>query len=229
MNQRPHIAIVEDDADQRESLQLWLTLKGYAVWAVESAELFYSQSARQPVDILIIDLGLPGEDGLQTIRHLRQSVRHGIIITSARSRTIDRLEGLGVGADYYLVKPVVPEELLLCIESLWQRMREAVRDIGSGWVLRVSAQELQAPCGTVINLTPSEVVLLRYLAEQNEPLLKKDLLAYMGGDPRVADMHRLDAHLSRLRGKVRKATEIPLPISPLPGLRLKLDISLTVL
>ena len=227
MSLRPRIAIVEDDADQRESLQLWLNFKGYDVWGVESAETFYLQAGNQPVDVLLIDLGLPGEDGLQTIRYLRESVRHGIIITSARSRINDRLEGMGAGADYYLIKPVVPEELLLCIETLWQRMQEAAQT--GGWVLRVSAQELQAPCGTVIKLTPSEALLLRHLAEHDEPVLKKDLLAHMGGDPKFADMHRLDAHLSRLRGKVKKMTETRLPISPSPGLRLKLDAPLTVL
>ena len=227
MSLQPRIAIVEDDADQRESLQMWLSFKGYDVWAVESAEAFYLQAGSQPVDVLIIDLGLPGEDGLQTIRHLRQSVRHGIIITSARSRINDRLEGMGAGADYYLVKPVVPEELLLCVETLWQRMQEASQT--GGWVLRVSAQELQAPCGAIIRLTPSEVLLLSHLAEQNGPVLKGDLVTLMGADPRVASLHRLDAHLSRLRRKVKEVTELALPISAVPGLRLKLDTQLTVL
>lgn len=227
MNTHPHIAIVEDDIDQRESLHLWLTLKDFQVWTAESAEVFYQHASIHPVDILIIDLGLPGEDGLQTIRRLRKSVRHGIIITSARSRVNNRLEGLAAGADYYLVKPVVPEELLLCIEALWQRMQEASQ-VG-GWVLRVSTQELRAPCGTAIKLTPSEVLLLSHLAEQDKPVLKKDLITYMGADPKVASLHRLDAHLSRLRIKVKEMAKTPLPIIVVPGLRLKLDASLRVL
>lgn len=226
MNISPNIAIVEDDLDQRESLQMWLDLRGYQVWAVESAEEFYQMVEGEPVDILIIDLGLPGEDGLQTIRRLRESARHGIIITSARSRVNDRLEGLGAGADYYLVKPVVPEELLLCIEALWQRMQEAVQV--SSWALRSGEQQLQAPCGAIIKLTPSEVLLLSYLAEQDEPIHKKELLVHMGADPRVADIHRLDAHLSRLRSKIRKASQMPLNITSAPGLRLKIETPLIV-
>lgn len=226
MGKRPHVAIVEDDPEQRESLTLWLTLKGYDVWAVESAEEFYSQMAVKPVDILIADLGLPGEDGVQMIHKLRQQARHGIIITSARSSIKDRLEGLGVGADHYLVKPVVPDELLLYIDALWQRIRESVHE--GSWVLSCQRQVLQAPCGALIKMTPSEVLILSYLARQDAPVLKESLVVHLGADPNLVGLHRVDAHLSRLRIKLKKATKETLPIIAVPGLRLLLEAHITI-
>lgn len=232
MSTRPRLALIEDDPDQRESLLIWLRLKGYPVWAVESAEAFYKQAVVNPVDIIIIDLGLPGEDGLQTIQHLRESTRLGIIIVSARSHIQDRMQGMQLGADQYLVKPIIPDELMLYIEALWQRIVDAASSQGglpaeptrpvAAWLLLEQQLQLQTPKGMSIALTPSELLILTQLIEHQTPMERKALALTLGGNPRSYDMHRIDAHLSRLRRKLKQVTDEPLPILSLPGSRLQL-------
>ncbi|QFY88724.2 response regulator transcription factor [Magnetovirga frankeli] len=99
-----------------------LTGQGYPCWGVGSAEAFYKQLMHQEADIVLVDLGLPGEDGLSLAQHLRQHSACGIIIITASGGRDDRLTGLGAGADDYLVKPVDPDELHLRIDNLWQRI-----------------------------------------------------------------------------------------------------------
>jgi two-component system response regulator PhoP len=224
------MALIEDDPDQRESLLTWLNLEGHSIWAVESAEAFYKQFSVTPIDIAIIDLGLPGEDGLEVIRHLREHTGIGLIVVSARSRVDDRLQGIALGADHYLVKPIVLEELALHIDNLWQRIgQSSVSDPRGTWVLFQQQRELQTPDGVIVTLTPSELLIVELLARRNEPVHRSELVVALGADPKLYDMHRIDAHLNRLRGKLKKQTDEAFPIISLPAARLQIMGSMTIL
>jgi two-component system response regulator PhoP len=230
--EHPRIALVEDDPDQRESLLAWLRMNNHQVWAVESAEAFYKQAIVNPVDILIIDLGLPGEDGIETIKHIRESSEMGIIVVSARSSAAERVTGMKTGADQYLVKPIVPEELAVCIETLWQRIRPHASTTSSpsatptdssktAWRLFSAERTRHAPNGCTVKLTPSESIILEACAHTTKPLKREDLIESLGGNPKSFSMHRIDAHLSRLRKKVSDSCALSLPLSSLPGARLE--------
>lgn len=230
----PRLALVEDDPDQREALLAWLRMNDYQVWGAESAEAFYKRAIVAPVDILIIDLGLPGEDGIETIQHIRNSSNMGIIIVSARSSVDERVEGMQSGADLYLVKPVVPEELAVCIETLWQRINqqpaitkkpstELTDSAREKWLLFTKERRLQAPNGLSAKLTPSELVILELCSGMGGTVKREDLVLALGADPKSFSMHRIDAHLSRLRKKISNTCKLTLPLATLPGLRLEFN------
>ena len=101
---KPSIAIVEDDSDQLHSIEEFLLDSGYSVWGACSAEAFYKGFTVQPVDVVLLDLGLPGEDGLSVASLLKSRPEVGVIILSARDSLDDRLAGMRAGADRYLVK-----------------------------------------------------------------------------------------------------------------------------
>jgi DNA-binding response OmpR family regulator len=117
----PQIAVVEDDADLLASMLDYLHALGYPAWGVGSAEAFYKQLHMSPVDVLVLDIGLPGEDGLQLAAWVNRRVDLTVIIVSARDRLQDRLDGLAAGADRYLVKPVDLAELVANIDAAWRR------------------------------------------------------------------------------------------------------------
>ena len=126
MNHHPHppirIAIVEDDADLLLSTQEFLSAAGYQVWGASSAEIFFRRCAAEPVDIVLLDIGLPGEDCLSVAALLQANTRIAVIILSARDAIEDRLAGMRAGADRYLVKPVNLIELAANIDAVAKRL-----------------------------------------------------------------------------------------------------------
>lgn len=225
MSRAAKLALIEDDADQRAALTSWLSLEGYDVWSAPSAEAFYKQFSVQPVDMVIVDLGLPGEDGFETIRYLRQHTHLGIIVLSARSGIDDKINAIELGADNYLVKPVVHKELILYIEALWRRMQSIPSahqpDDTEMWLLSVESQTLTSPDGVCINLTTSEFLIVDFLVRSDAIVSKNELILALGGSEEYS-MHRLDVHLSRLRSKLKKSGASNFSIVTLPNARLQL-------
>lgn len=228
---RIKLALIEDDRDQRDSLASWLQMDGFAIWAVDSAEAFYKHHSIEPVDIVIVDLGLPGEDGLEVIRHLRSKLTLGIIVVSARSQVSDRLCAIEAGADNFLVKPVVTDELALYIRGLAKRLQPLPLDKSptQAWQLNKQQRELISPNGERIALTSTEAILLLRLAEHNQAVSRQDLVQALGENPEQYDYHRLDVHLSRLRGKTRKGEGQAINIISVPRARLQLMDKVEVL
>jgi len=226
---RPRIAIVEDDPDQRESMLEYLELQGYAVWAEPGAEAFYRRMAVEAVDIVILDIGLPGEDGFEATRHIRQNARLGVIIVSARSDLSDRIAGMENGADAYLVKPVELRELALHIEAVWRRLgvasAEAVAQPSSPaavWRLSRRERQLHSPQQRPVALTPNEFALIECLVAHAGEAPRSAVAESLGSRPDETDYHRIDVLLSRLRKKVLQETDSPLPIASAPAQRLAL-------
>lgn len=231
MNQsKPSIAIVEDDTDQLHSIEEFLLDSGYSVWGAGSAEAFYKGFTVQPVDVVLLDLGLPGEDGLSVASLLKSRPEVGVIILSARDSLDDRLTGMRAGADRYLVKPVNLLELAANIDATASRLapRTAVDPVGSlaavsvpasaaaCWVLAMKDWVLSSPQGKCLQLTTHEFMFLQQLLRADgQPVPKRDLSTHLFGARAQNGAERLNLLLTRLRKKAAEAFCEPLPVKTL--------------
>jgi two-component system, OmpR family, response regulator PhoP len=118
---KPRVAVVEDDDDLRDNMLYFLNAYGYPVWGAESGEALFRRLVADEVDVLVLDVGLPGEDGFAIARCAAQSRTMAVIILSGRDSQNDRQTGLNSGADLYLVKPVDLRELMASIDAVWQK------------------------------------------------------------------------------------------------------------
>lgn len=220
----PVIAIIDDEEALRDNLSSFLEHEGFVVWTADSAEQFYRQMAVRQADLVIVDLGLPGEDGLALISHLRNSGRQAIVALTARSAVADRIAGLHAGADYYFVKPVDPYELVAAMEAvLRSRGRLAsleYRDSGQAghWRLQRVDGELVTPQDVRVRLTASELALLELLMRNRETvMLKTRLLELLYPENGEQDFHTVEVLLSRLRSKVQQVSGQRLPVRAVFG------------
>ncbi len=204
-----HVLVVEDAPDLRLELVDYLQFKGYHAEGVGSIGAMQASLRAAPWHVVVLDLGLPDGDGMDAARWVRahsgQSV--GLVMATARGRLDDRIDGLGAGADAYLVKPVEPRELQAVIERLASRLS------GTGWRIAPGSRQLLAPNGLAVPLTGAEALVLeRLLAVRPHKLTREELNAVLGpgGDP--GDTRRLDTLISRLRSKVQAETQLALPV-----------------
>jgi DNA-binding response OmpR family regulator len=225
MNTKVRIALVEDDQDLRQSTEEYLTHAGFSVWGACSAEAFYRQFAADPVDVVVLDIGLPGEDGLGVAGLLNVNPHVAIIILSARDGLDDRLSGLRAGADRYLVKPVNLAELAANIDAVAKRLalpsarptlelpRPVLDHTTSQWSLNLQSWMLTAPGGQRLQLTAREFSLLHHLIKvQGQAVPKKELADEIFG-PRIANAaDRLNVLITRLRKKAEPHLTEPLPV-----------------
>jgi DNA-binding response OmpR family regulator len=225
MSTKIRIALVEDDHDLRQSTAEYLTGAGYNVWGAHSAEAFYRQFAADPADVVVLDIGLPGEDGLSLAGLLKSNPRVAIIILSAHDELGDRLAGLHAGADRYLVKPVNLAELAANIDALAKRLRQAadrptlelprpvINHSQSQWRLNLQSWLLSAPNGQTLQLTAREFALLhRLIKVQGQAVPKKELADEIFGQRTINAADRLNVLITRLRKKAADSYSEPLPI-----------------
>lgn len=222
------IILVEDDFDLREETELGLRALGIDTTGVSDAAGLYRELVNKKYDIAVLDIGLPGEDGLSILRHLRASGNMGIVMLTARGNLDDRLQGLNDGADAYMVKPVDLKELASVLLSLSRRLatRETNEVLSSpatqstklSWKLSKVHWTLISPDGLSIPLTPKEYTFLSRLVEKcGEPVPKSHIIHAFGGDVDDFDFHRVEVIISRLRRKGKAITGELLPIKALPG------------
>lgn len=204
------IAVVEDNPDLLDEVVFQMQAMGHAALGFGSGAALDQHLREHEVDLLVLDLGLPGEDGISVARRLRLSrPRLGIVMLTARGLLEDRLLGLDSGADVYLVKPVDMRELSAVCESLYRRLNRTVAPERPtvGWQLDGQTLELTPPKGPPIPLTPTEFKLMRRLAEAApEPVTRAELAEAMGHAELDFDFRRLEAALSRLRRKIEMHT-----------------------
>lgn len=228
-----NVIIVEDDLDLREETVLGLRSLGIAATGVGDAAGLYREMVLQKFDVVILDVGLPGEDGFSVLRHLRQSSKMGIVMLSARGTLEDRVQGLNDGADAYMVKPVDLKELVSVLGSLSRRLEqpggEGVAAAAAqpaaqasadklSWRLNKSFWTLESPQNITIPLTPKEYTFLNRLVERcGEPVPRAHIIHAFGGDINDFDFHRVEVIISRLRRKALATTGTPLPIKAIPG------------
>lgn len=230
MNTSSHlrVIIVEDDLDLREETELGLRSLGFETAGVTDATALYRELINKKYDIVILDIGLPGEDGISILKHLRNSSRQmGIVLLTARGSLNDRVQGLNDGADAYMVKPVDLKELASVLNSLARRLSPATKPVhapsapaqaNTCWKLCRTHWQLISPDNISIPLTPKEYTLLNRLVEKcGQPVPKAHIIHAFGGDVDEFDFHRVEVMISRLRRKGKAVTGELLPIKALPG------------
>jgi len=219
------LLVVDDDPEIRELTQAYLSQQGFAVDCVESGEAMMAFLANQPVDLIILDLMLPGEHGLTLARRLKGDRDIPIIIVSAQGDDVDRIVGLEVGADDYIAKPFNPRELLARVRAV---LRRAKRPAGSSedggdnfefgpFSLDLSSHQLLRN-GTQVPLTSGEFDLLAILAQHPNKVLHRDrILDLLTGAERSPFDRSIDVRVTRLRGKIEPDPSNPVYIKTIWG------------
>ncbi|CAN5302476.1 response regulator [soil metagenome] len=203
--------MVDDDPGIRDVVSDFLTRHGYVVETAADSTAMEKILAKEPVDLVVLDVMLPGEDGLAICRRLSRPDGPAIIMLSAMGEETDRIVGLELGADDYLPKPCNPRELLARVRAVLRRRQEprgTEEGIGagcefSGWRLDLVRRELRTPDGVVVNLSSGEFSLLRAFVERPQRVLTRDqLLDFARGPDTEAYDRAIDVQISRLRKKL---------------------------
>jgi two-component system, OmpR family, response regulator len=205
------VLMVDDDPGIRDVVSDFLSRHGYDVETAADAAGMERVLAEGPVDLIVLDVMLPGEDGLAICRRLSKPDGPAIIMLSAMGEETDRIVGLELGADDYLPKPCNPRELLARVRAVLRRRQEPrnpEEGIGagcefSGWRLDLVRRELRTPEGVVVNLSSGEFSLLRAFVERPQRVLTRDqLLDFARGPDTEAYDRAIDVQISRLRKKL---------------------------
>jgi two-component system, OmpR family, response regulator len=222
----PHIAVVDDHRDIRDLVGKYLQQQGYRVSLAESGTALRRLLDRGAIDLIVLDVMMPGEDGLSVCRELRGGSRAGvgipIIFLTARNDETDRIVGLELGADDYLVKPFSPRELLARIKAVLRRVQElppqpAARSVGmmrfDRWILNLARRELQGDDGIGVPLSTAEFRLLKVLVERPGVVLSRDQLLDLTVGREADPFDRsIDNQISRLRRKIEADPKNPMII-----------------
>jgi two-component system phosphate regulon response regulator OmpR len=226
MAHEPHIIVVDDEQGIREMIAEYLAGHGFHVESAADAAAFRSLHAERPADLVILDINMPGEDGLSLARWLRTRSKAGIIMLTAADEVIDRIIGLEVGADDYLAKPFDLHELRARIRAVLRRrgnaIPQAVSDdevvrFGSTF-LNLAARKLYDPSGTEIALTAMEFDLLAAFARNPDRVLSRDQLLDLAHHHHWEPFDRsIDIRIARLRRKIESDPAKPEVIKTIRG------------
>ena len=201
------VLLVEDEVEIQSFLQRSLTEAGYQVEAAGDARTAERMTIESTHDVLVVDLGLPDEDGLSLILRLRQlGLRAPVLILSARRSVDDRVRGLEQGGDDYLTKPFALAELLARLRNLVKRNSSSAAEATRLRVLDLELDLLRREAsrsGEILNLTPQEFVLLEYLCRNAGRVVTRSMILDEVWGMRIQpDTNVVDVHIYRLRGKV---------------------------
>lgn len=218
---QPHVLVVDDDKRLRELLGRYLAEQGFRVTAAISAAEARSKISSVTFDLLVLDIMMPGETGLQLTEFLRQESNVPILLLTAMGESEDRIQGLSVGADDYLAKPFEPRELVLRIQAILKRARQAPqvrtppRLIKFGqFVFDLERRRLSRQ-GNSVYLTESESALLAQLgARPGEPVTREELSAL---GPDIGGSRVIDIQMTRLRKKIEDDPKFPRYLQTMRG------------
>jgi two-component system, OmpR family, response regulator len=211
MERPARILVVDDDPGIRSLLGEYLERNGFRVSiATDGREMRRALDEARP-DLVVLDVMLPGEDGLALCRDLRAGSKLPVIMLTARADEVDRILGLEMGADDYLAKPFSPRELLARINSVLRRTRALPPPDGpahavrfAGWTLDLATRELVAPDGVVVSLSGGEFRLLAVFVEHPNRVLDRNRLMDLARGRESAPFDRsIDVQVSRLRARLR--------------------------
>ncbi|MEQ8858567.1 MAG: response regulator [Pseudomonadales bacterium] len=218
------LLVVDDDPEILELTQAYLSQQGFSVACVASGEAMDEYLADQSVDLIILDLMLPGEHGLNVARRLKRDDDVPIIIVSAQGDDVDRIVGLEVGADDYIAKPFNPRELLARVRAVLRRSQRSADGEETGefvtfgpFTLDLSSHQLLRN-GAQVALTSGEFDLLAILAEHPHKVLHRDrILDLLTGAERSPFDRSIDVRVTRLRGKIEPDPSNPVYIKTIWG------------
>jgi two-component system phosphate regulon response regulator OmpR len=210
-DEAPHILVVDDDSRLRELLRRYLIEQGFRVTTAQDATTARVQLAAFHFDLLVLDIMMPGETGLELTRALREDSEVPVLLLSAMAETDDRIAGLSSGADDYLTKPFEPRELVLRIDAILRRMRKAIPPALSavtfgGFCFDLEREELRRG-EDFIRLTAAEISLLKALARQPGVPVSRDALA--ADSPIISSARTIDVQMTRLRRKIEANPKFP--------------------
>lgn len=219
MNATPHILVVDDQRDIREPLGRYLEKQGLRVSLAANAAEARDQLKRSAVDLVILDVMMPGEDGLSLCRHLRESANMPVILLTAMAEDADRIVGLEVGADDYVVKPFNPRELLARIRAVLRRAASLPRSrepetnerlAFDRWIFDTGRREVVGIDGVAVPLSAAEFRLLSAFSQRPHMVLTRDQLLDLtsGRDAQPFD-RSIDNQISRLRKKLEADPKNP--------------------
>jgi two-component system OmpR family response regulator len=228
MSDNGHILIVDDQREICDLVQEYLSGEGYRVSIAQDGAEMRKAMTQSSVDLVILDLMLPGEDGLTLARALRQELPNvGIIILTGRGEIVDRIIGLEMGADDYLPKPFHLRELLARVKSVLRRAPSRIADAQTaarskarfaGWNLDLSSRELFSPSGKEVRLTTGEFDLLAAFVNNANQVLTRDRLLDLARNREAGPFDRtIDVQVGRLRRKLEDDPQRPTMIKTVRG------------
>ena len=219
MTDPAHLLLVDDERSIREPLAQYLVKQGFRVTAVADAGQARARLAAYAIDLAILDVMMPGEDGLSLCRHIAATSDVPVILLTARGEETDRIVGLEMGADDYVVKPFSPRELATRVKVILRRVqaggsRQRAPESGSyafaGWVLRSGERVLVDRDGVAVPLSTGEYNLLLALVGRPRQVLTRDqLLDLTQGREAAAFDRSIDNQVSRLRRKIEADAKAP--------------------
>ncbi|HYD99550.1 MAG TPA: response regulator [Alphaproteobacteria bacterium] len=228
MERSRHLLVVDDDAEIRRLLSRFLSQHGFRVTAVGNGREMRQALQDWRIDLVVLDLMLPGEDGIALCRELRTKSSLPVIMLTAMVEENDRILGLEIGADDYLGKPFNPRELVARIRAVFRRsgapeepaaLPEGQRTVRfNGWTVDVGRRELRSPDSVVVDLTSGEFALLSAFISHPQRVLSRDQLVDMTRGQSAALFDRsIDIQVCRLRRKIESDNKEPSLIKTVRG------------
>ena len=212
----PHLLIVDDDERIRDLLRKFLARNGFLVTVARDAGHARRLLAGLDFDLIVMDVMMPGETGIELVRSLREARSTPVLLLTARGETDDRIEGFEAGADDYLAKPFEPRELLLRINAILRRVPEAepepeMPSVVEMGVVRFDIERAELTTdGTPTRLTGTEVQLMRiFAANLRTPVSRTRLVEELGRDRGQAQERAVDVQITRLRRKIESNPRQP--------------------
>lgn len=220
---KTRVLVVEDDEITQTIVTTFLEQENHSVTCVTTAREMHAVLNKHVMDLILLDLNLPDEDGLTLARQIRTRSSVPIIIMTSRSEMDDRLIGLEIGADDFLTKPFDPRELVLRVRNVLRRTSEhtetKAQNFAFGdWKLDLPSRSLNTASGEDISLTPGEFNVLSALVQAEGRVLSRDfLLDAVAHDDTPPSDRMIDVFVSRLRKKIEKNPRSPVHILTVPG------------
>jgi DNA-binding response OmpR family regulator len=210
------VLIVEDETDFREGLCDLLNLEGFQAYGVGSFASYKAWRASNSCDLLILDRNLPDIDGLEILKIHRRTENTPAIMLTGAGLIEDRIQGMNADADYYLVKPVMTDELIAILKRFERKLNEAGQ--ADVWMLDLVRWQITTPDSIKISLTKSEVSIMAcFIEKAGMTVSRDDVIEALGGDPLTYDPRRLEIAIRRLRKKMEDNTTDVFPLTTVYG------------
>ena len=230
MKDKPYILLVDDDPNISRLVQLYLEKEGFEVKTADRGDDALAMFRKMPPDLMLLDVMLPGMDGWQVCRTIRKTSSIPIIMLTAKDETFDKVLGLELGADDYIVKPFSPREVLARIKAVLRRFSDKTQDEDSSIIrlpqLEISLENYQVKAaGKIIPCTPKEVEILHMLCSNvGQVFSREQILSRVWGYDYFGDTRTVDAHIKRIRQKLPQEN-VPWTLKTVYGVGYRFEVN----